>query len=104
MSPATPRLTLHVLMCWHMKEPDRERLKLKSRKGFIKVALTSGADLIPIYHFGNTKVMDILGKSLQGLSRKLRMSILMPYARFGLPLARRVPIMSTLRVSVAICC
>jgi len=82
------------LMEMYMQEPDRERLKLKSRKGFVKIALEQGADLVPIYHFGNTKIMDIIGKSLMNISRKLRASFLFPYARFGLPLARRVPIMS----------
>lgn len=81
----------------YMQEDDRERLKLLSRKGFVKTALESGADLVPIFHFGNTRVMDILGKGLMGISRKLRMSFLWPYGRFYLPLPRRVPIMSESR-------
>eukprot|EP00750_Incisomonas_marina_P003016 INCI1281.2.p1 GENE.INCI1281.2~~INCI1281.2.p1 ORF type:complete len:309 (+),score=38.08 INCI1281.2:103-1029(+) len=88
------------LMEMYMQEPHCERLKLRSRLGFVRVALESGADLVPVYHFGNTKIMDIVGKSLMGISRKMRMSFLFPYARFGLPLARRVPIMSSFPVFI----
>ena len=33
------------------------------RKGFIKLALTTGADVIPIYLFGNTTVLQVGGGS-----------------------------------------
>ena len=37
-------------------DEKEERLFVKKRKGFIKVALQSGVDVIPVYLFGNTQV------------------------------------------------
>ena len=39
---------------------DEERIYLSKRKGFIKLALREGVDVIPIYFFGNTTVLRIL--------------------------------------------
>lgn len=37
-----------------------ELLYVKSRKGFIKLALRSGAEVVPVYFFGNTSVLSVL--------------------------------------------
>jgi Diacylglycerol acyltransferase len=51
-----------------------EKLYLKKRKGFIKLALTEGVDIVPIYLFGNTSVLSVLKTSfLTSLSRKVRL-------------------------------
>jgi hypothetical protein len=39
------------------------------RKGFIKLALTTGADVIPIYLFGNTTVLQVTGNTTVGWYR-----------------------------------
>lgn len=50
-----------------------ERLFLKNRKGFIKLALTEGVDIVPIYLFGNTTVLSVLKTGLlASISRKVR--------------------------------
>ncbi|KAK3095225.1 hypothetical protein FSP39_011832 [Pinctada imbricata] len=36
--------------------PGRYNLKLKNKKGFIKMALTTGASLVPIFSFGETEL------------------------------------------------
>jgi hypothetical protein len=38
----------------YLASPTEERLYLKKRKGFIKLALRAGAEIIPIYYFGNS--------------------------------------------------
>lgn len=49
-----------------------ERLYLKKRKGFIKLALSEGVEILPIYLFGNTSVLTVVKSSfLANLSRKV---------------------------------
>ncbi len=39
---------------------DEERLHLSSRKGFIKLALREGVDIVPVYLFGNTSILSVV--------------------------------------------
>lgn len=49
-----------------------ERLYLSKRKGFVKLALREGVDIIPAYFFGNTSILSILKTGpLASLSRKI---------------------------------
>ena len=41
---------------------EAERLFLSERKGFIKLALRSGVDIIPIYLFGNTSILSAVSE------------------------------------------
>ena len=66
-----------------------ERLYLKNRKGFIKIALREGADVIPVYLFGNTSVLTVVKHGvLAKLSRKLQVSLTYFWGQWGLPLPR----------------
>ena len=50
-----------------------EILYILERKGFIKLALRSNSDIIPMYFFGNTSVLTIPKiKLLETISRKLQ--------------------------------
>ena len=74
-------------------EKKTEKLFLKERKGFIKLALRHGADIVPAYLFGNTKALRILDNPLlSSLSRRLRVSLTVMYGRFFLPVPFRVEI------------
>lgn len=54
---------------------QEEKLYLLKRKGFIKLALQEGIDVVPIYLFGNTTVLSVLKTNfLSTLSRKVRWS------------------------------
>lgn len=56
-----------------LSSAEEEVLYLKNRKGFIKLALQEGVDVIPIYLFGNTTVLSVIKTGLlANLSRKVR--------------------------------
>jgi hypothetical protein len=66
-----------------------EKETLQTRKGFIKLALQEGLDIVPMYFFGNTSVLSIpTNKSFEKISRKLQMSLTYFYGSFGLPVPR----------------
>jgi 1-acyl-sn-glycerol-3-phosphate acyltransferase len=72
-----------------MSCPEEERLFLSQRKGFIKLALTEGVDIVPIYLFGNTGVLTVLKTGLLAtLSRKLQVSLTYFWGKFHLPIPR----------------
>lgn len=39
-----------------MIDDDKEIIKLRDRKGFVRLAVEAGADLVPCYHFGNSQL------------------------------------------------
>lgn len=66
-----------------------ERLYLKNRKGFIKLALTEGVDIVPAYLFGNSSILSVLNHGpLASLSRKLQASLTLFWGKFYLPIPR----------------
>lgn len=68
-----------------------EAVFLRERKGFIKVALREGADVIPIYSFGNSTALNVLKWGpLVSLSRRLGVSVTLFWGRWGLPVPKRV--------------
>lgn len=42
-----------------MSTPAEERLYVGKRKGFIKLAMRTGSEVIPCYYFGNTTVLEV---------------------------------------------
>lgn len=64
---------------------------LKQRKGFIKLALQTGADCIPVYFFGNTTVLrTVRWAPIAALSRKMGVTVTYFWGRFGLPVPSAV--------------
>mmetsp|Transcript_34452 Transcript_34452/g.59608 ORF Transcript_34452/g.59608 Transcript_34452/m.59608 type:complete len:340 (-) Transcript_34452:410-1429(-) len=64
-----------------------ERLYLSKRKGFIKVAMRVGADVIPVYSFGNTTTLRVFNwPILKTISRVIGISVTWTYGRFYLPI------------------
>jgi len=72
-----------------------ERVYLKQRKGFCKLALTTGTDISLLYLYGATQCYSSLkpqsGSVLSWVSRKAGVSLLLFYGRWGLPIPYRVP-------------
>jgi hypothetical protein len=66
-----------------------EVLHLTKRKGFIKLALQLGVDIVPVYMFGNTSVFSLPKDKygvLVSLSRVLQMPVTYFWGVYGLPI------------------
>jgi len=80
-------------------KPRVEVIILKSRGGLCKLALETGAYLVPSYIFGNTQCLNVWTDPfgiMQRLSRSLRISICFFSGRFGLPIPKRIPLLGVL--------
>lgn len=77
-----------------MMDKEKERVKLRGRKGFARVALEEDVDgIVPVYYFGQSQLLNFGPAWLSSLSRKIRVSLaLYLYGRWGLPLPRNMPI------------
>jgi Diacylglycerol acyltransferase len=79
---------------------DDECILLKERIGLIKLAIRTGADIVPCYIFGNTKLLSCwCGYGIPGartvlekVSRRAGFALVLPYGRYGLPIPRRTPV------------
>jgi hypothetical protein len=73
-----------------------EVIVLKERIGLIKLAIRTGADLVPCYVFGNTKLLSCWfpgdRATLEKWSRKMGFALILFHGRFGLPIPYRVPV------------
>jgi 1-acyl-sn-glycerol-3-phosphate acyltransferase len=81
-----------------------ECIVLKQRIGLIKLAIRTGADLVPCYLFGNTDLLSCWagegipqGRTiLEKISRKIGFALIIIHGRFGLPIPRRVPVLGVM--------
>lgn len=75
--------------------PSQERLHLQDRLGVVRLAMETGAKLVPVYCFGNSQAYRLPWgvRFLQPFARLLRMALVTFYGRFGLPVAFRVPLL-----------
>jgi 1-acyl-sn-glycerol-3-phosphate acyltransferase len=79
-----------------------ECILLKERIGLIKLAIRTGADLVPCYMFGNTKLLKCwAGDGIPGgrtilekVSRRVGFALIVLYGRYGLPIPIRVPVLA----------
>ena len=70
-----------------------ELVALKNRKGLARLMLRTGTALIPAYSMGNSSVFGVWHDKwgiMEALSRKLQVSLFIPYGRWGLPIPFRV--------------
>lgn len=42
-----------------LSSPSEERLYVGKRKGFIKLAMRTGSEILPCYYFGNTTCLEV---------------------------------------------
>ncbi|CAM9568751.1 unnamed protein product [Pylaiella littoralis] len=77
-----------------MVSKNTENIYLKKRKNFTRLAVEAGADIVPVYFFGNSLLHDLVGgegkrNGLFRLSRKLKTALVVFYGRFGTPIPKR---------------
>jgi len=81
----------------YLMSPDSEGIFLRKRQNTVKAAIQEGADIIPVFFFGNTRIFSTVGKNssdsfMSKISRKLRASIVLFFGRNFLPVPFRHPI------------
>ncbi|CDJ45686.1 hypothetical protein EBH_0023470 [Eimeria brunetti] len=74
---------------------SQERLHLQDRLGVVRLAMQTGAKLVPVYCFGNSQAFRLPWgvRFLQPFARLMRIAFVSFYGRFGLPVAFRVPML-----------
>lgn len=68
--------------------PDYEQIIVEKRKGFCKIALQCGTDLVPVYGFGNNQFMPVISPKqsvLANASKFLNVSLLAWVGRGNIP-------------------
>lgn len=74
---------------------DTEVMMVKERKGFVAIALETGAQIVPCYCFGNSQLFSMgSNRVLKYLSRVYRMSLIIFWGRYGLPVPNRKPLLT----------
>lgn len=83
---------------------DDEVVLLKERVGLVKLAIRTGADIVPCYVFGNTKLLGCWAGEgipkgrywLERISRKLGFALILVHGRFLLPVPWRKPVLGVM--------
>lgn len=86
-------------------DPTKEQLYLQSHRGYARWAIQHGTDILPVYVLGNTQILSRVSTGrgiLTRLSRKLRMSLMLPYGRWYLPIPRRHPLIMMIGLPVVV--
>eukprot|EP00929_Paragymnodinium_shiwhaense_P007239 TRINITY_DN111175_c0_g1_i1.p1 TRINITY_DN111175_c0_g1~~TRINITY_DN111175_c0_g1_i1.p1 ORF type:complete len:335 (+),score=38.69 TRINITY_DN111175_c0_g1_i1:83-1087(+) len=71
-----------------------EQLLFRGRKGAVQLALENNVPIVPVYTFGQSVLWNqlLLPSFMERLSRWLRLSIMLPYGRFGTLVPRKIPL------------
>ena len=84
---------------------DQPTILLKERLGIIKLAIRTGADIVPAYMFGNTELYQCwIGEGVPGLKRLLEwcsrrvvgFATVVMWGRWLLPIPYRIPLLTVL--------
>lgn len=86
---------------------DTEVIILKNRKGFVKLAFMTGADIVPSYSFGNTAMYSLwtggrIQSILEYFSRRIGFAVVPFWGRFFLPVPYRVPTLCVMGKSLPV--
>eukprot|EP01041_Mallomonas_annulata_P003197 gene3197-6308_t len=81
----------------YVTNDETEKIYFKKRQNTIKVAIQEGANIIPLFFFGNSKLFHVVnGQGSDSMiarwSRRMRTSIMLFYGRHYLPVPFRHPL------------
>ena len=80
----------------YVNEPDREMIKFSGRKGFIRAAVETGTPIMPVYQFGNSRLLKLVPKWLEPYARKMKCAVGVIVGRWGLPIPKKEMLMAVL--------
>lgn len=85
-------------------EMGKDRILLKERKGFARIALENGTPIVPVYVFGQSILWSHLKLPawVERLSRWLQVSIILPYGRFGMLVPRKKSLLYAIGKPIAV--
>jgi 2-acylglycerol O-acyltransferase 2 len=84
-----------------------ERVLVKEKKGLARMAVLTGAPLVPCYSFGATRLVKTVADPfgiLLAISRTLRISLVVPLGRYYLPIPVRTPCTVAFGKPIAVRC
>lgn len=74
-------------------DPRYERVYLRRRTGFVRLAIKNGTPLVPVFYFGASRTLSKFSPAwLEQVSRKLKISLLGFYGRWYVPVPYARPI------------
>lgn len=91
----------------YLVNDDIEGVYLRKRQNAVRAAIEEGAQIVPTFFFGNSKILKAYGNDkantwLASFSRKLRASVVFCYGRWWLPIPLRHPLKLVIGEPVAV--
>ncbi|KAF8072871.1 DGAT2D [Scenedesmus sp. PABB004] len=79
-----------------------DHIYISGRKGFVRLAVTEGMSIVPVYHLGATQILGFGPAWLESYGRRWRFSLGLLHGVAGLPLPRRLPLMMCVGAPLAV--
>mmetsp|Transcript_1988 Transcript_1988/g.2669 ORF Transcript_1988/g.2669 Transcript_1988/m.2669 type:complete len:401 (-) Transcript_1988:339-1541(-) len=84
--------------CYPRREPN-EVILMKRRKGYLKLAIRTGAEICPCYMYGHTEALvgfcgfGFIGKLIERISRTVGFAMVLIFGRWCMPIPNRTPLL-----------
>lgn len=82
---------------------DREVMVLRSRKGFVRLAVEEGVQIVPVYFFGNSQLLKFGPRFLERWGRKYQAALGYCFNHWGpFPIVRQVKLMMAVGLPIPV--